>query len=290
MCGAYDAGCFELVHDAAGAVVADGEVALEHGGGALLVGYDHARGFFEEFVASAEVDASYLVVGVFSFVFGQEVGCGVALLVADVADYLVDFGGVDKGALYSDWFVALEVEHVAFSDELLCSGAVEDGAGVHHGGYAEGYSGGEVGFDCAGDDVGGGALGGDDGVDADGSGELRDSADGEFDFFAGCHDEVAKFVDDDDDVGHEVVAFFGVELAVDEFFVVFLYVSTACLFEQVVAGVHFDAEGVEGADDLVGLCDDGFFCVGEFGQVVVFYWCVDGEFYFLGVDDDEFEL
>ena len=199
--GAYYAGGFELVDDAAGAVVADGEAALDEGGGAGLVGDDDAGGFFEDGVAFAEVDFAGFLAGAFSAVFGEEEGGGVAALGADVVVDALDFGGVDEGALDADEVAALVDEHVAAADEVVGAGAVEDGAAVDHGGDFEGDAGGEVGFDDAGDDVGGGALGGDDHMDADGAGELGDAGDGHFDFFAGGHDEVGKFVDDDDDVG-----------------------------------------------------------------------------------------
>ena len=49
-----------------------------------------------------------------------------------------------------------------------------------------------------------------------------------------------------------------VQLPFHEFFVVFFDVSHVSLFQQIVAAIHLDTEGVERGDDLVVIGNDGF--------------------------------
>src|SRR5204863_2295579 len=70
-----------------------------------------------------------------------------------------------------------QVEHVAASQQLLGTGLVEDDPRVDARADGEGDPRRDVGFDQAGDDVGGGALGRDQEVNAHGTGELGDATD-----------------------------------------------------------------------------------------------------------------
>ena len=51
--------------------------------------------------------------------FGEEHRMEERLLFGDEAADVVDFGCVNKGALYSDRFATLEVEHVSLAYELV---------------------------------------------------------------------------------------------------------------------------------------------------------------------------
>ena len=173
---------------------------------------------------------------------GQLVGAGIALL---LGDELVDgghLGRVDEGTLYADGVVALQEEHVAATNELVGTHAVENGLRVDALAHLEGDARREVGLDGTRNDVGRGALCGYDHVDADGTGLLGDACDGELYLLAGSHDEVAVLVDDDDDVWHIAVAVLWIQTAFDELLVVVLDVSLASCHQQLVAGVHLDAE------------------------------------------------
>ena len=83
--------------------------------------------------------------------------------------------GVDEGTLDADRIVAAEKEHVALADELIGAGAVEDCLAVYARHHFESHAGREVGLDGSGDDVRGWALGCDDHVHPDGSGQLCDA-------------------------------------------------------------------------------------------------------------------
>ena len=190
--------------------------------------------------------------------FGNEAGDG------------IDFRGVHKGALDAHHFTVYGNQHVAAPDELVCPGRVEDGAGVNHGCHLEGDAGREVRFDESRDDVGRGTLGGNNHVDTHGTCQLGDTRNRGFHFFACRHDEVGKLVHDHHNVGEVAVPFVGIEQPFCEFFVVFFDVTHLRVTEQVVAGVHFDTEGVQCIDYLCCVRDDGFPFVREFCQKMPF--------------------
>jgi len=81
-----------------------------------------------------------------------------------------------------------------------------------------------------------------------------------------------------------------VELALNEFSVVFLDVAHLGMLEQLVAAVHFLTQRFDGVDDPLGVGDDGFFSIGQLGQEVPFDLGVQGEFHLLGVHQYEFNL
>ena len=123
-----------------------------------------------------------------------------------------------------------------------------------------------------------------------GTGQLSDAGNGEFYLLAGSHDEVAKLIDDDHDVGHVLVSLLGVELAVDELVVILTQVAYASCLEQVVAGVHLHTKRLEGLHHLGDVGDDGIFAVGELGQEVLLDGGVDAELHLLGIDHYELQL
>ena len=96
-------------------------------------------------------------------------------------------------------------EHVAAAQQRLGPVGVEDGARIDFGGQSEADAGGDVGLDEAGDDVHAGALRGQDEMNADGAGHLREAGDGFFHVGAVEHHQVGEFVDDDDDVGERLL-------------------------------------------------------------------------------------
>ena len=52
-----------------------------------------------------------------------------------------------------------------------------------------------------------------------------------------------------------------VQLPFHELLVIFFDVSHVSLFQQIVAAIHLDTEGVERGDDLVVIGNNGFFCI-----------------------------
>ena len=169
-------------------------------------------------------------------------GDGIALL---VGNELVDghhFRRIDEGTLYADGLVALQEEHVAATDELVGSHAVENGLRVDALCHLEGDAGREVGLDGTRDDVRRRALGGDNHVDADGTRFLGNTGYRQLDFLAGGHDEVTVLVNDNDDVRHVFMSVLRIELTGNELLVIVLDVTLAGCHQQLVAGIHLHTE------------------------------------------------
>ena len=82
----------------------------------------------------------------------------------------------------------------------------------------------------------------------------------------------------------------GIELSVDEFIVVFRYLTHTGFAQQVVALVHLYAERVECAHHFLHVGDNGLIAVGQFCQVVSFYFVVERELNLFGVYHDKFQL
>lgn len=178
---------------------------MEYRGGGAVAGADDVDGGGDEGVVPVVVGFGIgggIVIGGFDFALDVVGVVGRAVDFEGIDD-VVDFGVGGEGALGSDLVGGAwgDEEHVAATDELVGAAAVEDGAAVDFGGDFEGDAAGEVGFDDACDDVDGGALGGDDEVDACGAGELGEASDAGFNVGGGDHHEVGEFVDDADDVG-----------------------------------------------------------------------------------------
>ena len=138
---------------------------------------------------------------------------------------------VDKGTLHTNGFLSALVEHIATSDELVGTCTVEDGLRVNGCCYLERDTSREVGFDITCDDAGGRTLGGDDHVDADSTSQLSNTCDRQFHLFACSHDEVAKLVDDDNDIRHVFMSISEAQFVVDVFLVILLDVSGSSLLE-----------------------------------------------------------
>ena len=288
--------CFlQHVHQSACAVVADGELALDEAGGAALLVDDEAGSIGKHGVEVSQVyvvgSTAAAAISALDDGFGQLEGFQIALLLCYEGIDAHHLGCVDEGALHAHRVVAAQVEHVAAAYELLGTHTVEDGLRVDALAHLEGDAGREVGLDGTRDDVGGGALGGDDHVDAHGARLLCDAGDGQLNLLAGRHDEVAILVDDHHDVGHELMSVLGVQLALGELLVVFLDVAHVGLHQQFVAGVHLHAEALQRAYHLAGVGDDGRLGLfGQSGEEVLVDVTVDAELHHLGVYEHNLQL
>ena len=267
---------------------------MYHAGAAVLLVDDESCGILEHGVEVRHVHVGNAVfVVAVEWNFGQEVGRGIALLLGDVVDDVLQLVCIDECTLYADGFRACHQQHVSLADELVGAGSVEDCLAVDARRDLEGHSGREVGLDGAGDDVGCGALCGNNHVYADGTCQLGNAGDGKLYFFACRHDEVAVLVDDNHDVGHIAMAVLRVELPFAELLVVFLDVPCVSLLQEVVAVVHLYAEALERLDDLVHVGDDGFFHVFvafDLCQEVVHDGGIEAELHLLRVNHHELQL
>ena len=145
---------------------------------------------------------------------------------------------IHEGTLHADRFATVQIKHIASSYQLLGTWAVENGARVNHSTHAESNTTWEVGLDGTSDDVRGRTLSSNNHVNTYGTGLLGYTCDRQLDLFASGHNEVAELIDNHDDVRHKAVTVLRIELAVDEFLVVFLDVTGLSHLQQVVTGVH----------------------------------------------------
>ena len=127
-------------------------------------------------------------------------------------------------------------------------------------------------------------------MNTNGTRQLCDTADRQFHFLACSHDQITELINDDDDIRHEMVSLFRIELAVDELGVIFLHITTTCLLQQVVTGIHFHAKGVQSLNHLRYIGNDGIFSVRKLRQEVSFNRSINREFHLLRVYDDELEF
>ena len=176
----YHPSLLQLVHEAAGAIIANGELSLNEASTALLRRDNKAGGIVEHRVEVTQVG---IVTAAISSIalhdrLGQLERLHVALLFGNELVDVDYFGRIDEGTLYTDGVVALQIEHVATTYELLCTHAVEDGLRVNTLAHLESDTCREVGLDGTGDDVRGRSLSGDDHVYANGTGFLGDACDG----------------------------------------------------------------------------------------------------------------
>ena len=177
-------------------------------------------------------------------------------LVADVFVDALNLWCIYEGALYTHRFVAVEIEHITTTDELVGSRSVEDGLGVDGRSYLEGDTAREVRLDVTSDDAGGRTLGSDDHVDTHGTCQLGDAGDRKLYLLASCHDQISKLIDNHHDVWHEFVTISQFQSMVHVFLIILLDVSGSRLLQQVVAAVHQHAEAVQRSHHLGYIGDD----------------------------------
>ena len=127
-------------------------------------------------------------------------------------------------------------------------------------------------------------------MDAHGAGQLGNAGNGQLDVLAGGHDKVAELVDDHHDVGHVLMSFLRIELAVDELLVILLDIAHVGQLQEVVARVHLHADRIEGLHHLGDIRNDGLSVAGKLGQEMMLNDGIDAELHLLGVHQHEFQF
>ena len=140
----------------------------------------------------------------------------------DILRNLGDLGGIHKSTLNSGNIVSLCIQHVPATDELIGALGIQNRTGIDFRSHPKGDSGREVRLDNAGNHIYRRPLGRNDQVDTYGTGQLRQTCDGRFDFLSGGHDQIGKLVNDQYDVGQKLVAVVRIQLSGLEFRIVFL--------------------------------------------------------------------
>ena len=200
----HDASSFELIHDAARAVEADAELTLDVARRGLLVEYHkvgdivkHGIPVVYGFGSSRRAAPLVVICRLWQF-HGLR---GPRLIVYEGIDGL-NLARIYKRALYTHGLRPVEEQHVAHTDKLVGSLAVQYGTRVYLCTHTESHTAWEVGLDVARDNAGGGSLGGYHHVYAHGTCQLGYTGYRHLYLLACGHNEVAKLVYDD----HYVVA------------------------------------------------------------------------------------
>ena len=110
------------------------------------------------------------------------------------------------------------------------------------------------------------------------------------DFLACGHDEIGKLVDEHHNIGEVAVSFFRIQAAPNKLGVVFFDGPDAGVFEELIAFVHFDAQGIEGIHHFGCVCNDGIFFAWKFGQEMPFNLIEECELNLLWIDQYKFDL
>ena len=205
----------------------------------------------------------------------------------DRVDHLVDLVVANVGPLRADELrgARRKEQQISIAEQTFGPGVVQNDLRIDPARHFEGDAGGDVGFDDAGDHLSGGALGGENQMDPDGAGHLRDAGDGGLDVGARHHHQVGKFIDDRDDEGHllrDGSVERGFEVFIDFSVIKGADVAQAELFEDFVANLHLFHEPLEGGVSAVGFRDDGRDHMGE-ARIL-------GQLHFFRIDHQEFHL
>ena len=155
------------------------------------------------------------------------------------------------------------IQHIALADELFRAGLVQNDARLDLRGDRKRNAGGDIGLHDARDDIRGWALGGDDEVHAGRARLLRDAADRGLDLLGRDHHEVGQLVDDDDDLGQDLVGFGraalglgGLGLLLAHEGVIVLQLAHLAVRKQLVAPLHLAHRPVERTRRLLGIGHD----------------------------------
>ena len=226
----------------------------------------------------------------FHFRFGQFKRTEVTLLHGNVLTDLFHFRRIHKGTLHADGRITSKEEHVTLTHQLIGTLGVKNRARINLRHYLKCHTGGEVCLNRTRNDIRRGALRRNNHVHTYGTRQLRNTRNGEFDLLTCRHDKVTKFVNHHNDIRHVVMTMLGIELAGNEFGIIFLNVTHTRFLQKVVARIHFLTKTVEGLNHLRHVGNDGVAIARHLCQEVVFDGRIDREFHLLGVYHHDFEF
>lgn len=129
MSSTYDTSLFQLVHQTACTVVANGKLTLNQTGRAALFADNQTGCILEHRIEMLHIHvtalATFSVVGIG---LRQFEGSEIALLVGDELVDALDLGCIHEGTLHADRFATVQIKHIASSYQLLGTWTVENGA------------------------------------------------------------------------------------------------------------------------------------------------------------------
>ena len=227
-----DTGYFKLIHYASGTVVTYRKFTLNKRCRTLLIGNNKSGCFFEKRIAFGHIYRTYINSFAFSAKVFRQIECRrVTLLSANVMHYIFNFGSIHKSTLYTNKVIALREKHISASDQLIGARRIQNCTRVDHRRNTKSNAGREVGFYNTGNNVYRRTLSSNDHVNSHCARQLGNACDWHFHFFTGCHYQIAKLIHNHNDVRQKTMPFFGIQITVVEFFVVFLDVPNVCFFK-----------------------------------------------------------
>ena len=129
MSSTYDTSLFQLVHQTACTVVANGELTLNQTCRTTLFADNQTGCIFEHRVKMLHIHVTALATAILIGIgLWQFEGCEIALLVGDELIDALDLGCIHEGTLHADRFATVQIEHIASSYQLLGTWTVENGA------------------------------------------------------------------------------------------------------------------------------------------------------------------
>ena len=129
MSSSYDASLLQLVHQAACAVVTNGELTLNQACRTTLFADNQTGCILEHRVKMLHIHVTALATAILIGIgLWQFEGTEVALLFSDEVVDALDLRRIHEGTLHTDWFATVQIEHIASSYQLLGTWTVENGA------------------------------------------------------------------------------------------------------------------------------------------------------------------
>ena len=172
----------------------------------------------------------------------------------------LDLLGGDEAALDAPGLALAQggVKHITFTHQLLCAGVIQYDPRLHGGGHGKGNAAGNVGLHKARDNIGGGALGGNDQMHPGGAAHLGHPADGVLHLLGRHQHQVGQLVDDHHHRGQlfQGLACF-VRLGLSGQGVVRGQILHAVFREELIALHHFKHRPLQGSGGLFGVCNHG---------------------------------
>ena len=209
-------------------------------------------------------------------------------------DELIDFhhfGGVNKRTLHTHGVVALQIEHVTSTNELIGTHTVEDGLRVDTLAHLKGDTAREVGLDSTSDDVCGRTLGGNDHVDTYGTCFLGDTGNRQLNLLTCRHNQITILIDDHHDIRHKAMTILRVEFTLLELLVIVFDVTLTGSHQQLVTGVHLHTKRIQGAYHLRGVGDNRTVHLFRKGcKEMTLDSLIDTELYHLRIDEHNLHL
>ena len=114
--------------------------------------------------------------------------------------------------------------------------------------------------------------------------QLGNTGNRQFYLFAGSHDQITELIDNNHNIRHKFMAFFGIQPTIDKLFVIFLYVPDMRHLEQIITSVHLHADRIQCLYHFSHIRYDSIFSIRQFSQKVMLDYGIYTELHLLRID------